>query len=289
MDTCVIFATSSRPQILRNAIAALNQQTVRPNSIIVSCVDTSDVDQSVGEHRRDIKIVTGEIGLTKQRNRALRHLPDTASLVVFFDDDFIPHPRWIESVQTIFARYADVVAVTGRLIADGIHGPGYTFEQAQDLIANSNIEPIDSIKEPYSPYGCNMAFRRSAIGDIWFDERLVLYGWQEDRDFGSQVARRGRIVKTDLALGVHMGVKRGRTPGIRLGYSQIANPIYLYGKGTMALTAVFDHIFRNFGSNFLRSFLPEPYVDRPGRLRGNFTAMFDLLRGRMAPERAAQL
>lgn len=39
----------------------------------------------------------------------------------------------------------------------------------------------------------------------------------------------------------------------------------------------------------LRSVAPEPYVDRPGRLRGNLIALADVMRGRLAPERVMQL
>jgi hypothetical protein len=39
----------------------------------------------------------------------------------------------------------------------------------------------------------------------------------------------------------------------------------------------------------LKSFKPEPYVDRFGRLRGNIKALFDLMRGKMTPERVLEL
>jgi GT2 family glycosyltransferase len=287
METCVVFATSNRPKILSSTLRSLEFQTVQPASTILSCVTASDADLStVG---RGVKLITGERGLTKQRNAALRSLPENVSIVVFFDDDFIPHPRWIEVVEHTFRTNPDIMVVTGNVIADGINGPGYTFEQAQILIENFKPTNINWIVEPRLPYGCNMAFRRSAIKDVWFDERLVLYGWQEDRDFGARVAKQGRAVQVGAASGVHLGVKTGRGSGVRLGYSQITNPIYLHRKGTMAFTAVVDHIFRNFISNLVRALVPESYVDRPGRLRGNLLAFADVLRGRILPERAEQL
>jgi GT2 family glycosyltransferase len=287
METCVVFATSNRPQILSSTLRSLEFQTVRPASIILSCVRASDADSSALGN--GVKLITGESGLTKQRNAALRNLPENVSIVVFFDDDFLPHPHWIEVVEQTFRTYPDIMVVTGNVIADGINGPGYTFEQAQDLIKNFKLTNIDWIAESHSPYGCNMAFRKSALKDIWFDERLVLYGWQEDRDFGVRVAKQGRAVKVGAALGVHLGVKTGRGSGIRLGYSQIANPIYLYRKGTMALTAVINHIFRNLTSNLIRALAPESYIDRSSRLRGNLLAIADFFRGRILPERAEQL
>jgi GT2 family glycosyltransferase len=287
MEICVVFATSNRPQILSRTLRSLESQTVRPASIILSCVTALDVDPSVLNN--GVKLIIGKMGLTKQRNAALRNLPENASIVVFFDDDFLPHPRWIEVVKRTFQTHPDIMVVTGNVIADGIKGPGYTFEQAEDVIRNLPSTSADWIVEPRLPYGCNMAFRRSAIKDIWFDERLVLYGWQEDRDFGARVAKRGRAVQAGAAWGVHLGAKTGRGSGIRLGYSQIANPIYLYRKGTMALTAVMDHIFRNFASNLVRAIAPESYIDRLGRLHGNLLAIADVFRGRILPERAELL
>jgi hypothetical protein len=63
-----------------------------------------------------------------------------------------------------------------------------------------------------------------------FDERLPLYGWLEDVDFGGQLAGIGRIDKLTAARGVHLGIKQGRQSAVRLGYSQIANPTYLSRK-----------------------------------------------------------
>jgi hypothetical protein len=136
-----------------------------------------------------------------------------------------------------------------------------------------------------------MAFRLASIGDLRFDERLVLYGWLEDRDFAAALARQGggRLVKSADAIGVHMGVKGGRMAGERFGYSQIVNPLYMLRKGTMTLSQVADHLFRNMSSNLGRSLRPEPFIDRRGRLRGNLLGIADILRGRLQPERAAAL
>ena len=67
-----------------------------------------------------------------------------------------------------------------------------------------------------------------------FDEGLPLYGWQEDIDFAARVARQGgALARTDAFAGVHCGVKTARSRGLPIGYSQVANPLYLVRKGTM--------------------------------------------------------
>jgi hypothetical protein len=187
-------------------------------------------------------------------------------------------------------RDTDVVGFTGHVLVDGIHGPGLSFDQALAIVAGSEAKLGVGRNEPCSPYGCNMAFRVSAIGSTRFDERLVLYGWQEDRDFGAAVAKNGgRLIRCANARGVHLGVKGGRVSGQRLGYSQVVNPLYMMRKGTMTVGQVADHILRNMASNMAKSIRPEPFVDRRGRLIGNLRGFADVLRGRLRPERAADI
>jgi hypothetical protein len=103
------------------------------------------------------------------------------------------------------------------------------------------------------------------------------------------MARRGRLLKCDALAGVHLGEKAGRTSGKRLGYSQIANPIYLLKKGTIPPDLARRLMRGNLASNLLRSFRPEPYIDRRGRLAGNLLALIDLPRGRLDPRRVLEL
>ena len=201
-----------------------------------------------------------------------------------------PDAGWLAAAAEVFRDDPQVVGFTGHVIADGIKGPGLIFEEAVRTV-EASAPPTDwSRIEPFSPYGCNMAFRLSAVGELKFDERLVLYGWLEDRDFGAALAMHGgRLVKCASARGVHMGVKSGRVAGDRLGYSQIVNPIYMLQKGTMSFGQVAGQIFRNVASNVAGSIKPEPFIDRKGRLRGNIRGFADVLRGHIEPELAAAI
>lgn len=288
MKVCVAFATKGRPTLLRRSIAALAGQTLRPGAIVVACTGAADV-AGLPDVAGAVVVETAP-GLARQRNAALLHAPADSDVIVFFDDDFVADTRWLEHVAAAFAAHSDIACITGNVIADGINGPGLSVEQALTLLQTCPTGGLDWIEDGYSPYGCNMAFRRSAIADLRFDERLVLYGWQEDRDFGAMVARRGgRIVRLGAALGVHLGAKAGRTAGKRLGYSQVVNPVYLMNKGTMAAANAANHILRNLSANIVRSLFPEPYVDRRGRLAGNLLAFRDLATGTIAPERAESI
>jgi GT2 family glycosyltransferase len=190
-------------------------------------------------------------------------------------------------------HHPDTVVVTGKVIADGINGPGLSVPDAMVLLTVDSQEhqarpAAAEAKEEFSGYGCNMAVRMSAIrrGNLLFDEALPLYSWQEDVDLSRRLAVFGTVVKLNSARGVHLGVKSGRGSGVKLGYSQVANPLYLVSKRRgYPFGRAIGHIGKNVAKNLLRSVWPEPYVDRRGRLRGNVCAVWDLCHGRMSPQR----
>ncbi len=287
MRTCVVIASTNRAATLHRTLSELANQTREPIGVIVSCV--KDADVAAAALPFPITIIRGQPGLTQQRNAALDVLPPDTDIVAFLDDDFIAHATWIDEVERCFEKNPDVVAITGNVVADGIKGPGLSVTEAIEILRAADPRRSAWIQKPYSPYGCNMAFRLAAVGNARFDERLPLYGWQEDRDFGAQMAQRGDLVKLGSALGVHLGVKGGRVSGRRLGYSQVANPAYLYRKGTMTLDAAFTHVSKNLAANFARALWPEPDIDRAGRLRGNLEAIWDGINGRDDPERVKSL
>lgn len=286
--TSVVIATRGRPSVVEQTVKhLLDNQSQKPLELIISCVEKSDAGSLVGDHR--VKVLTGPAGLAAQRNTALAALSAEAELVVFFDDDFVAHRDWIASAGQAFKDESQVVGFTGRVVADGIRGPGITFDEAATAVANAR-RGVGSWQEPFSPYGCNMAFRISAIGPLRFDERLVLYGWLEDRDFAAALSKGGgRLVKSDDAIGAHMGVKGGRVSGRRLGYSQVVNPLYMLSKGTMKPREVITHVACNMAINLVRAARPEAFIDRRGRAVGNLVAIMDIVRGRLQPERAAFL
>ncbi|RZI60637.1 MAG: glycosyltransferase [Pseudomonas sp.] len=286
----VIIATRGRPSLVSQTVRfLLDTQTIAPALVIISCVDISDAGDLVRDGR--VRVITGRAGSSAQRNTALADLPEGIDVVAFFDDDFIADRDWLATALQTFSDESQVVGFTGRVVADGIKGPGISFDKAVAILEKASAFEGPAWEEPYSPYGCNMAFKRSAIGYVRFDERLVLYGWLEDRDFAGSLAKQGssRLIKCGQAYGVHMGVKSGRVSGDRFGYSQIINPVYMRGKGTMTAKQAAAQIMRNILSNLSRSLWPEPFIDRRGRLRGNLIGLSDLIRGRVQPERAATL
>lgn len=288
MRLVVGIATVGRPSLLRAVIDELSRQTRLADRIVVCAPAPDDVAGIAPD--LSVDVVIGSRGLTRQRNAIIERVP-SCDILQFFDDDFIPAPTYLAEVERVFATSPDVVMATGSLVADGIIGPGIEIGEARERLAADAADGPGTVEPVANGYGCNMAVRLAAVRAMQcrFDERLPLYGWLEDVDFSRQLARQGRIVRLSAARGVHLGVKQGRQSGVRLGYSQIANPIYLSRKGTCPWPRTLRQMGRNMAMNLARTLHPEPYVDRAGRVVGNLKAVRDLITGRLDPQRILEL
>jgi GT2 family glycosyltransferase len=284
------FATCGRASVLSDAIAQLRDQTVRPAQIFVCYTAPADIEGVTPSH--DIVFILSPPGLPRQRNAILAAAADAFDVMLFLDDDFLVDRRYVETAALVFAADHDIAVATGTPYADDVKGPGLTTAEARRLIAEAGSPALDArfVPAPHG-YGCNMAIRirMAAEHGVRFDERLPLYAWSEDVDFSHRLGRHGKIVKLLGARGVHLGVKSGRSSGRRLGYSQVANPLYLRDKGSYSWRRAAGSVGRNLTANLARAAWSEPYIDRRGRLMGNMLAFGDLLRGRLAPERVLDL
>ncbi len=291
--TAIIIATKDRPHVVSNVLDILARQTVLPDVIVVSACDPGDVKQSNFD-ALNVQFVFGPPGLAAQRNRALSLVRGKCDIVIFFDDDFIPSRFWIERIQMLLATRPDVGCVTGRVLIDGVTVGELDWSDGQYIVgkADSSMQMVtmdNQRTKDKSPYGCNMAFRSKIIEHLEFDERLVLYGWLEDRDFAFRAASGGRMILTDFVWGVHLGTSRGRISGLRFGYSQMVNPWYLMKKGSMKPLDACGYIVRWLSSNALGIIFRNSTIDRWGRLKGNMIGIKDIMLGRWAPERITEL
>ncbi|MEY9559427.1 glycosyltransferase family 2 protein [Sinorhizobium fredii] len=285
MRLVVIIATLGRKEQLARLLEHLERQERLPDEVIVSAPDEEHVEVSAS-HRFPISMVFGRRGLCAQRNHALNCALERFDVVTFFDDDFIPQDNYLQLLEEAFQEHQNWAVVMGHVVKDGAQSAGLSWAEALQVLATertqARLEP--KVVDHVGAYGCNMSIRASLVGDLRFDERLALYGWQEDIDFTSQLRRVGRVVGLNTLRGIHLGLKIGRVSGERFGYSQVANPIYLIRKGTVPASFALPLMGRNIAANLVRSIWPEPYVDRRGRLRGNLIALGHVLKGRVEPE-----
>lgn len=279
--------SSGRREIVSAVIPDLARQNRKPDQLLICAPASDDVDMAaLANLPFPVQFIKSEPGLCRQRNAIIDAVPN-ADIILFLDDDFLLAPTYIAELERLFLRNPDVDVTTGTMLADGATGPGIPVDEGLALLRDAHTPAENlSIRETYSGYGCNMAVRMSTVHicRLRFDEKLPFYGWLEDVDFSRVVSRFGRVVVSPHLLGVHLGTKTGRMSGLRLGYSQIANPIYLVGKRSMTWRHALTQMTRNLASNAIRVWRPEPWVDRLGRLKGNFLAISDFLRGRLSPQ-----
>lgn len=306
MDSYVVVATKGRPLIARELLDWLTEQTLQPERVMVVGSDAADVAglETHPLHARGlVELSISAPGSCVQRNVGLDRVASHAAqtphrpfFVAIFDDDFRPHRAWLAACRDAFLARHDAVGLTGRVLADGVVGHAITELEARGYV-ESRLAPTRSTSHQFGAatagpidtlYGCNMAFRDRVASRCRFDENLPLYGWQEDHDYSARASYRGRLLYEPACRGVHLGVKGGRTSGLRFGYSQVANPWYLACKGTLSVRKALRLVSRNFSANLVKS-VTRPDIDYPGRLTGNLLALADLVRGKAHPTRVADL
>jgi len=307
MSAYVIVATKNRAKETYVLLDYLAAQTLPPTRTYLVGSEPKDIE---GLDRHPLvlaglaKVLLARPGLTIQRNAGLdamvAELPSDAAsnpdwFVTFFDDDFRPATDWLYNASLAFSQQPGISGITGAVVADGIKTEfGIKEEDVVRYLDGSkapepNWSNTGKTRVLEGLYGCNMAYRGLATVTERFDEHLPMYAWQEDADYSSRARRYGDMLLLPACRGVHIGSSSGRVSGLRFGYSQIANPIFLVRKGTMTWQRAFTLISRNIASNVSKTLLFNRIKDFPGRLRGNLQAFFHLLSGKLDPEHISRM
>lgn len=194
----VIICSVGRPQTVAELVPHLLAQTRPADRVLFVVTKPRDLEgdpaAAFAGTTTQAEVVIAEKGLTRQRNAGLDRVHD-CGIVVFYDDDFVPSRFALAGIEAAFALWPLVNGMTGRLIADGINGVGFSDAEAAELVAQDDDRPrtppaiLRSGLEGL--YGCNMAYRMAAVGETRFDPELPLYGWQEDIDFAARLAGGG--------------------------------------------------------------------------------------------------
>ena len=287
MRISVVICSYNRPAVLDDTVLSVLRQTQLPEEILIVTPSRDDVLARTLERDR-VRLVLSARGLTIQRNTALASLKET-DLIAFLDDDMELTTSYLESMNELFEMQPDIIVASGRLLADGGRGAAVSRLDAQTLCQSveSRKGSVTVATKPLDyGYGCNMMVRAAAALQNRFDEKLSLYAWLEDSDFSFHCTRRGNSPVINIsAQCVHLGWRGGRISGLKMGYSQIVNPFYLWKK---ARVFTLRHILiqywaRCFVANVVGVMIGASEEDRLNRLRGNLVAAWHLIQGRCDP------
>ena len=300
----VVVATLGRPGLILPLLQRFAGQTRKPDIVVIVGHQSADIPPeafatTVTWPFRTI-VLYSEQGSSRQRNEGISWFKQNTSLLdydgilIFCDDDFVMRNDWVEAAYNSFEGDPKLAGLDGIVVADGVHKGSYSESDAVHILATgtSMLSPNDTriqAGDVASLYGCNMVARSGFVRETSFDEGMPFYGWLEDYDFSVRLGRHGTLKRSKDLVGVHLGSLKTRSSGLRTGYTQISNPCYLWRKGTMPLSVAAKYICKNLIINLVKSPFPEEFVDRRGRLQGNASALFDLVVGRLSPDRVAKM
>lgn len=276
----VVIASVRRPAVLAQTLRCVAAQT-RPADAVVVCVAAdTDLPADPSEYG-PVRVVRSELGLTVQRNTAVASLSPVPELITFIDDDAELATDYFARLRAFMARETEVVLVTGLVVADGIHDGEISREQARATLLDA--PESSGWVDVHSAYGSNMTVRGWLALREPFDERMRLYGWQEDTDFSVRCGRHGRVVQYRGCRAVHLAVGSGRTRGRAFGFAQIVNPFYMWRKGTKTTRELARDWAIYLGANVVK-LGDRSRPDRAGRLVGNLLGLHEVIRHGGRPE-----
>lgn len=183
----VLVPTYRRPLDLLRCLKALAQQT-RPVDQVIVTIRNTDVEtwkSLKAIDQLELPLQTVEVvkpGVVAAMNAGLTVLE--GDILAITDDDAVPHPDWIEQIEQHFLVDDQVSGVGGRdyvyhgdVLEDGAALEVGTVSWFGRATGNHHIG-IGEAREVDVLKGVNMSFRKTAIHNLKFDERMKGTGAQ---------------------------------------------------------------------------------------------------------------
>ena len=181
MKITVIVPTYLRPQDLERCLTALKQQT-RPVDELLIIVRDRDREtwqflENFDRGALPLQPVTvTAAGVIAAMNIGLEAA--TGDIVAFTDDDAAPHVDWLKKIEAYYLADEQIGGVGGRdwiyqgaQLEDGARPVVGKLQWFGRLIGNHHMG-IGAGREVDVLKGVNMSFRRKAIADLRFDQRM---------------------------------------------------------------------------------------------------------------------
>jgi GT2 family glycosyltransferase len=215
---CVAVATTGRPGPLERCLAALRSSEVQPGRVLVVDQGGDPGTKAVALAHDCEHLPYPSRGLGASRNAALD--ASAESVLAVTDDDCVPDRSWLGAILGAFDDDARLTAVTGPVLPLPPEGDRVAAVSSR---TSTRRETFAGRAAPWRVgTGGNLAFRRSALGPLRFDERLGAGApgrAGEDLDILDRIlARGGRIRYEPGALVRHTRQTQARRRSSRYDY-----------------------------------------------------------------------
>lgn len=177
----VLVPTYRRPHDLIQCLRALDRQTRKVDQVIVTIRDCDRTTWSALEQLDGLSLPLQTVKVTVPGAIAAMNIGLTVlrgDIVAITDDDSVPHPDWIERIEQHFLADERIAGVGGKDYV--YHGDQLEQGAASQvgrlswfgrMVGNHHIG-IGAARDVDFLKGVNMSFRRSAIDNLRFDERM---------------------------------------------------------------------------------------------------------------------
>ncbi|MBM7540665.1 glycosyltransferase family 2 protein [Amphibacillus cookii] len=220
MNTSVLVPTYKRTSDLRRCLLALQKQTLLPDEVIVIVRDTDSETRRFIRGLQSTKYqlverlvtIPGQVAALNEGLRSAR-----GKFICILDDDTAPYHTWLQTIVDQFHLADDIGGIGGRDWINYKSMKGKAKKRTVGkiqwfgrVIGNHHlgygpVRDVDVLK------GANMSYRREAINELYFDERLLGEGAQVHNDmaFSLSVKRKGwRLIYDPRAMVDHFPARR---------------------------------------------------------------------------------
>lgn len=187
MKISTVIPTYRRPKDLKRCLEAMENQTRVSDETIVVVRDTDFETWTLLNNSKSnfssLKILKVTLpGVVAAMNLGLQE--SKGDIIAFTDDDAAPHPDWLEKIEQYFLQDESIGSVGGK---DWQYYGNEKLESSREIVGQlqwfgrfignhhlgyGKTREVDVLK------GVNMSFRRSAIKEMRFDERMKGAGAQ---------------------------------------------------------------------------------------------------------------
>lgn len=210
LKLAIIICTKDRPNDLTNLLRSLDQQTIKPEKIVV--VDGSDDPvREIVHSFSSLNTTYTHVhppGLTKQRNRGISLLKGQCDWIGFLDDDIVLKQDALENLHKFILKNLEVKG-TGLVITNQeqlSHGLidnlfrilFFTDKEPGGMITKSGkasaIRVVKNDQRVEWIYGGATFWHKDIISEFSFDEWFSGVGYIEDVDFSYRVSRKYKLM-----------------------------------------------------------------------------------------------
>lgn len=182
MKIAAIIPTYQRPQDLERCLEAFKKQLRPADRLLITIRDTdtktADFLQSYNIECLPLEVlIVKEPGVVAAMNCGLEAA--TEDIIAFTDDDAAPHVDWLQRIEAYFLSDEHLGGLGGRdwqYLGTKLKETGERKVVGQmrwyGLVIGNHHLGIGEPQEVYILKGVNMSFRRTAIADLRFDERM---------------------------------------------------------------------------------------------------------------------